>query len=104
VKIRLTEFLSRHRAAEELATRAGRETRRISEHREVPASVDRDECLCWRLDGIHERAHETRGGGEVFSALNHEDRNSEVAGERDEPTSFRRSLTEPQQYNPTHSK
>src|SRR5258708_7102883 len=65
---------SRHELVEK---RAG-----LHEHREVPASLDRNECFRWRPDGIDERARKTRGSGEIFSALNDEDRNREVAGER----------------------
>ena len=74
---------SRHELIEK---RAG-----LHKHRKVSASLDRDERLRWRPDGIDEGVRETPGGGEVFSALNHEDRNSEVAGERSrvEPTCLR---------------
>jgi hypothetical protein len=53
----------------------------LHERREVPASLDWDERLAGaRMESTS--ACETREGGEVFSALNHEDRNGEVAGKR----------------------
>src|SRR6185436_15115003 len=54
----------------------------LHEHREVSASLDRNECLPRRPDGFDECARETRGGGEIFRTLKHEDRNGEVAPER----------------------
>src|SRR4029079_7975885 len=54
----------------------------LHEHGEVPASVDRNEGLPRRPDGIDECARETGGGGEILRTLKHEDRNGEVTAER----------------------